>query len=137
MPGFVDIPGPHLRTSDVPGNATAGTADEWPLFVAPFNCTVTAVTFTAVAAVTGAATNNFALTCRNRGAAGTGTTAVASLTFGSGTNATAFVPKAVTLSATAADLNLTAGDVLTAEKLVNGTGLAMPKGAYTVEFKVR
>lgn len=121
----------------VAGQATAATPDEFPGVVAPFKGVVTKVTFVPKATVTGVVTNNFAITVRNRGAAGAGTTNVASLTYGNGTNTTAFAPGDVTLNATAANLAVSKGDVLTVEKLVNGTGLAMPAGQVVVEIKPR
>lgn len=136
MPGFADLPGTHTFRFDCPGQGTAGTADEWPCFVAPYNLTVTAVTFTSTATITGAATNNFKARVRNR-TTGAGDVEVAGLTFDNAINATAYVPKAVTVSATAANLNIATGDVVSVEKIVNGTGLAMPDGLLTIECKVR
>ena len=137
MPGISDIPGVHRLKVDVPGQATAGTADEFAGVVVPFNCRVVAVAYVPKTAVAGAATNNFTATVRNRGAAGAGTVQPATLNFAAGVNAAAFVATPLTLSATASDLLLAAGDVLTVEKLVVGTGMAMPGGSVVVDVVVR
>lgn len=121
---------------DVAGNATAATPDEFPLMVVPFRGVVRRCRFIPKATVTGVATNNFAVTVRNRGNAGAGATNVASLTYANGTNTSAFASSDVTLAA-AANLEVQAGDVLTSEKLVNGTGLAMPPGKLVVEIAPR
>lgn len=131
-----DLQGDHLIQQDVAGQATAGTPDEFVIGRVPFRAVVTAVTFTPKSAITGANTNNFSLSCRNRGAAGSGTTLVtAAKTFVSGTNAAAFVADALTV--TPANANVNAGDVLTLERLVNGTGLALPGGVVTVTLQAR
>lgn len=129
------IAGTHKIEQSVAGHATAGTADQFVLGKVPFDATVTAVYFTAAAGVSGAATNNFQLDVRNVGSDGTGTDDLASLEFASGTDATAFEPVAITLDS--ALVAVTAGDVLVARKVVNGTGLAMPDGVVTVEFEGR
>lgn len=137
MPGVSDLPGRHRLKLDVGGQATAGTVDEFAGIVVPFNCKVVGVTYTPKSVVTGAATNNFTATVRNRGAAGAGAAQPAQLNFANGVNAPAFVATALTLSGTAADLLLTAGDVLTVEKLNVGTGMAMPAGTITVDVQAR
>ena len=127
-----DLP---LGAVQFPGQATAGTAYEQAVFVAPFRCQVQAAAWIPSAAVTGVASNFFTVNVRNRGAAGAGTAVPAALAFSNGTNASAQVPVALTLSGTAADLVLAAGDVLTAEKAVTGTGLAMPPGLIVVRVR--
>lgn len=131
-------PGDKRRTAYLPGQATAGTADEWPVFVADKALTITGVSWVPAAAVTGAATNNFSINARNRGTAGAGTTDVTTAkTYASGTDSVAFDAEALTLSTTAADLNMAVGEVLTIERLINGTGLAMPDGLVEVAYKYR
>ena len=53
----------------------------------------------------------------------------------SATNSVATTPEVLTLSSTATDLQLAAGDVLTAHFTHSGTGLAIPAGI--VQFKIR
>ena len=138
MPGLQDLPGQQQLIVAVPGQATAATPDEFVLATMPFNGTVTSVSYLPKSTVTGAATNFLSVTCRNRGPAGAGATNVAQLDYSSGAVVTtAFAPGAVTLNATAANRNFSAGDVLTCEKLVAGTGLAMPAGTVIVNYTVR
>lgn len=116
----------------VPPVATAGNDADTPVFVAPFACTVTSVTYTPSATITGAATNNRTLNLRNKGLTGVGTTVVASLNFASGVNADAFDEKAITLSGTPANLVLAAGDVLALQSLPILTGITDPGGMLRV-----
>ena len=104
--------------------ATAGTADEFPAFRAPYACVVTAVRFIPETAVTGTATNYGTLSAQNKGVAGTGTTEICSFAFDTATtdDVAAFDEKALTLSGTAANLALAAGAVVSIKKAVAGTG---------------
>lgn len=120
----------------LPAVATATDSDV-AVFVAPFDCTVTAVTYTPNALITGANTNTRAVRLRNKGQDGSGATVVAELQFNSGVNAAAFDEKAVTLSGTAANLDLTAGDVLALFSDSVGTGLADPGGLLRVSVARR
>jgi hypothetical protein len=118
--------------ADVPAVGTAGNDDDTVLTQVPFDCAVTAVEYVAEAAITGAATNNRTVSLVNKGQAGSGTTTVASVTFGNGTNAAANDERALTLSATAADLNLAQGDTLQWRSIHNGTGITDPGGLVRV-----
>lgn len=138
MSKITDIPGDHRRQAYVPGQATAGTADDWPVLVAERNLTITGVRWVPAAAVAGAATNNFALQVQNKGTGGAGTTGITTAkTYASGTNSVAHAAEALALSATAADLNVAAGETVALVRTVNGTGLAMPDGMVEVAFKYR
>jgi len=133
-----DLQGDHVAAAYVPGQATAGTADSWPVFVAPRACTITGIQWVPAAAVAGAATNNFALAAQNAGQAGAGTTALTTTkTYASGTDSVANDAEDLTLTATTADLDLASGDVVKLVRTVNGTGLAMPDGLVRVLFKFR
>lgn len=125
---------PNLRTIEavLPGVATAGNDDSTTLGEAPFNGTVTDVTYTPDAAITGAATNHRAIRVRNRGQAGSGTTVIAELAFDAGVNATAFDEKTIPLSATPANLTVAEGDVLEAFSDAIGTGIVDPGGRLAV-----
>lgn len=131
-----ELRGDHTLAVQVAGNATAGTADEFLAFVAPFNLKITGVKWVPAAAITANGSNYFTLTLRNRKADASGTALPASRAY-SATNSTAFVSEAMTLSSTAADLNVAAGEVLTVEKLVTGTGLAMPDGEVQISYQGR
>lgn len=115
-----------------PGVGTAGNDDSFIIGTAPFAGTVTSVTYTPEAAITGAATNHRAIRVRNRGAAGSGTTVVAELAFDNGVNAAAFDEKTIPLSGTAANLTVAAGDVLELFSDAIGTGIADPGGIVRV-----
>lgn len=131
-------PGEKRRHTHVPAQGTAGSTDTNAVFVADKAMTVTGVKWVPSAAVTGAATNNFALQLINKGATGAGTTGVTTAkTYDNAVNSAANVAEALTLSSTAADLNLAAGDVLAFVRTINGTGLASPKGLLEIVFKYR
>jgi len=101
---------------------------------APFAGTVTAVTFTGDAAITGAATNHRALRLINKGQAGVGTAIVAELAFDNGINLVAFDEKVIPLSATPANLVVAAGDQLALFSEAVGTGLVDPGGTISVDI---
>ena len=125
---------PLLQTYEVAlaAEATAGTGQEAQLCVAPWAGTLVEAYYAPEAAVTGVVTNNKAVTVRNRGAAGSGNTTMATLTFGAGTNGAAFDESTVALSGTAGNLVFAQGDVLTAQTTVNGTGMTLPEGKVRV-----
>ena len=106
---------------------TAGTADEEPVLIAPIACTVTGVTLVPETAITGHATNYATLSLENKGAAGTGTTEVASFAFDTPTtdDVVAFDGKALTLSATPANLDLALGDVVSIKKAIAAAGMVL------------
>ena len=142
MPGIVDTPGNFVQRFKIDAEATAGTADTWPLCVvdalAATGWTITGVNWIPNAIVTGAATNNFALGLVDVGAAGAGTQAITTVkTYASGTNSVANVAEALPLSATAANLLAVDGDVLVLARTVNGTGLASPRGTLEVLYRYR
>lgn len=101
---------------------------------APVTGTIDRVGYIPISAITGANTNSRTLTVTNRGAAGSGSTNVATLALTSGVNAPADAEKAVALSGTPANLNVTAGDVITFESTHVGTGIADPGGEVVIEF---
>lgn len=114
-----------------PGVAT-GTDDSFVIGTCPFAGTVTSVTYTPEAAITGANTNTRAIRVRNRGAAGAGSTVVAEIQFDTGVNATAFDEKVVPLSGTAGNLVVAQDDVLELFSDAVGTGQADPGGTVKV-----
>ena len=106
---------------------TAGTADEEPVLIAPIACTVTGVTLVPETAITGHATNYATLSLENKGAAGTGTDEIASFAFDTPTtdDVAAFDGKALTLSATPANLDLALGDVVSIKKAIAAAGMVL------------
>jgi len=130
---------PFVRVIEegVPAVSTAGSSDDTVLAQAPFDCTVTAVEYVPEAAITGAATNHRACSLVNKGAAGSGSTTVATLAFDTGVNATANNERTITLSGTAANLDLNAGDTLQWRSVAVGTGIADPGGLVRVTISRR
>jgi hypothetical protein len=124
-----------LRVS-APAVATAGNSLRTAIGRSPVKGTVVRASFYASTTLTGAATNNRTISLLNGGAAGTGTTSVASKNFASGTNATAQSDTVITLSGTAANLEVALGDVLQWDSLAVGTGLADPGGTGEVDIEV-
>lgn len=121
----------------LPALAAAGTDADVAVFVAPFDCTVTSVTYAPNVGITGADTNSRTFNLRNKGLTGVGTTVVASRAFTNGVNASPFDETPITLSGTAANLNLVAGDVLAWNSDAIGTGIADPGGLLRVSVTRR
>lgn len=127
---------PLVRTYEAHMDAegTAGTPSEAVICRAPFAGTLSAARYIPEADITGVATNNKAVRIRNRGSDGNGTTVMAELVFASGTNATDFTASTVTLSGTAANLACAAGDIITCQTVVNGTGMTLPAGKVEIDL---
>ena len=123
--------GDQFAYATVPAEATAGNADEWPVFRVPYNATITDVKWVPAAAVTGVVTNNFALALNDLTAAAAVTT---TKTYANGTNSVANTAETFTLTAA---VNVAAGDVLTLKRTVNGTGLASPAGMVQITYRWR
>lgn len=115
-------------------NVAAGSTDTSTIGKAPFAGTVTAVTFVPDAGMTGNDTNYRTVNIINKGDDGSGTTVVATLAFTSGTNATAFNETTITLTGTAADLVVEAGDVLAWNSVHTASGIVDPGGLVTVSI---
>lgn len=114
----------------VPGQATAGTVDEFTGIVAPFAGRITKVQWIPKAAVTANGGNFFTLNIRNRGQAGAGTTVAWSRSYAA-TNSVAFVGETGT-NGVIANRRVAKNDNLTIERTVTGTGLAMPAGTVVI-----
>lgn len=128
-----DLSGTRTIVRELPGQATAGTADEFVVHVAGTAMKILSVAYIPKAAITHNATNYYTHTLRNRKADASGSATPASRSFVAG-DASAFISDAFTLSATASDLLVAKGDVLTSEKLVTASGLAMPGGLLIVSY---
>jgi hypothetical protein len=116
---------PLIQYVGVPVASTGAGADASGLTVAPFAGTLSAASIISLTTLTGANTESRTVQVFNRGQAGSGTTLMASKAFTSGVNATAEDETSLTLSATAADLVVAAGDVVEVKSLhVGATGLA-------------
>lgn len=125
---------PLSRTQNhqVPAVGTAGNDATTVLFQAPFACTVTLVNYVPASAITGANTNTRLVELVNKGQSGSSTVQIAALQFNSGVNAAADDEKAVTLSGTAANLVLAAGDTVIWNSTHVGTGITDPGGLVSV-----
>lgn len=124
--------------SKVPAVTIAATADE-TIGEAPAAGRVVSVTYTPEAAITGAASpDSRTFTLVNKGtdgSAGSDVT-IATLALTSGVNLVAFDEKAITLSGTAANLVVAAGDILVwvSTAVTSGGGLVDPGGLVQVEI---
>lgn len=115
--------------------AVAQAATDFVLLVdCPFAGKVTEVSFYPKSTITGADTNTRIQRLYNRKADNSGTTVVASLQYNNGVNAPAKRKKTITLSATAADLVVAAGDVLEFNSAAVGNGLADVGGLLIVKI---
>ncbi len=119
-------------TAAVDPVATAGNDLNTNIGLAPIAGSVSAVGYATVTAITGANTHTRVVNLVNKGQAGAGTTVIATLQFNSGVNTTASDEKVITLSSTAADLVVAAGDVLQWQSTHVGNGIADPGGLVTV-----
>lgn len=120
-------------TADIPP-AIAAAAQDTVIGEAPYALTVTAVTFTPAADITGATATKRTLTVINKGLDGNGTTVVATLDFITSTNAADYDETPFTLSVVAGALNVAAGAILELHETVASTGTANPGGTLAVDF---
>src|SRR4029450_7714411 len=109
-----------------PPEATAGVGGVYPLGVAPFAGHVTRAEIMPNQTITGVATNNKKIAIQNRGPTGAGTTEMAAITFGAGTNAPQADNTPLTLSGTPANLDFAAGDIIALVTTVFGPGMGLP-----------
>lgn len=103
------------------GAMDASASPEVAIFVAPCACRVVGIGLTDNTAKAAHADNKGTYAVKNKGAAGTGTTVVATRTTVTGNAIVKFVRWALTLSTTKSVLNLAAGDVLTVTATEAGT----------------
>lgn len=123
-------------TATSPGQSTAGSTLSKTVAQSHVAGVVSSVTFTPDAGVTAHGTNYRTFRLLNKGAAGSGTTVVASFATDTVTtdDLTAFVEKSIDLSATPADLVVAAGDLLVWDETVAASGVASPTGRIEVEI---
>ena len=112
----------------------AAVAGDQTIGEAPFACTLTSATFTPEAAITGATATARTFTIVNKGAAGAGTTVMATLAFIDTIDGVAFDEKAFTLSAVANATSAAEGDILAVVEAVAGGGTANPGGLVQIEL---
>lgn len=133
MPLFSELRGDIPFAVAIPPTA-AGTAIEVPIIQLPYATTITEIRWIPGAAMTANGTNFCSLQPRNR-QTGAGTVTPATARSWAATNSVATTPEVLTLSSTATDLQVAAGDVLTAHFTHTASGLAIPAGI--VQIKVR
>ncbi len=122
----------EIAKADLPVTIAAGVP-ETVIGECQFDATVTEVTIVAEANLTAADATARTLTVYNRGQAGAGTTVIATLVTNlAGGNWTANDEKAFTLTATVADRNVSAGDVLEVVETVASTGTVRPESQIVV-----
>ena len=132
-----EIRGTFVGRARIPAQGTAGTSNVWSVLRAREAAVVTGVYWIPDAAVTGDNSDNFTLAVRNEGSDGTGTTAVtATKTYATGTDSVAQVAEALTVSGTAADVAVAAGDVLSLVRATTGSGLASPAGQLEIHYQL-
>lgn len=129
---------PLVRTieGDVAAQSTAGTTQDEVIGEAPFAGTVTGASITPEAAVTADGTDFRTFRVVNKGSDGSGDTVVASFATDtvSDDDLVAFDETELTLSATAADLEVAEGDILVADETVGGSGVA--HGGYHMRIDI-
>lgn len=127
---------PLVRTIQAELAAVAAGADgSITVAEAPFASTVTGVTWTPPANVTGDNTESRHLALVNKGLDGNGATVVATLDFDTGVNAADFDEKAFVLSVVPGATTVVEGAILAVTSTHEGaTGLADPGGLIEVEF---
>ena len=97
---------------------------------------ILSVQYTPDTAVTGNDTNNLKLQVRNKGTAGSGTTAVTTIKeYDTGVDLVAFKGDALTMSSTDADTKLDIDETLSLNKTETGSGLALPAGQVQITFE--
>ncbi len=129
-----DVPGPRA-TESLQIQAAVATSDATrtdPLWRAPVDCKIVGAFIWSTAAYTGAGTNYRSVNLQNTGAAGSGTTEVASWDGDSGNDLAANVPIALTVTSTAANALVTEGLVLQVVLEEVGTGLGLDAETFIV-----
>jgi hypothetical protein len=133
MPTQSELRGLLQVVVDLESLGAAAVTGNLPVWIAPNKIQVASVQLVPSAAITADPTNNAVYTL-TRHTAGASATTVATRTWAA-TNSVALTPENMTLSGTAANLLLAAGDTLTAIKTVNGTGLVIPNLLLVVNYR--
>ncbi len=115
----------------IESTGNAASTGNLPVWKAPLDCVVTAVTIVPSAAITADGTN-FATYTLTRHTAGAGAATTASRAW-SATNSVALTEESMTLGA---GVSITAGDTLTMIKTVGGTGLLIPNLLVVVNYQL-
>ena len=134
-----------LKDSDIGGRRHAtvytsaiamGASDTQPLLCPDRAIVIESLGFIPDAAMTGHGTHTKIVAVQNRGSSGSGTTEVAPAdTFGASDDLVAFDLRAFTLSTTAANLILTADQVLAMVVTEANNGIAWPAGQWRIGYR--
>jgi hypothetical protein len=131
---FKELGGDLVHQAYVPAQATLGTDDNWPVWAPLAKAVVTGAKFIPSAAITADGTNYSVYTLTNK-VAGAGSTSMATRSW-IATNSAASTPEAMTLSGTAANLLVGAGDNIEVVKTHGGTGLVIPDGLLVITYRL-
>jgi len=118
-------------------SGATNTTQEFANYVVQHDMKLAAAYATLIASLTGAATDYANFNIVNKGTAGTGTTIMASLAFTSGITATLEIPKAFTLSTTAANLLLSSGEIVAVAAKGGGAGAVYPIAHFVAHFTMQ
>lgn len=121
----------HYAFVETTGNAASTGGGS--VFVAQHKCTVVAASIVPYAAITANGTD-YAIITLTRHTAGATATTVATRSWAA-TNSVAHTEESLTLSATAANLILAAGDTLAPLKTVAGNGLVIPNFLVVITYQ--
>lgn len=129
-----DLAGSLFLETYLPAHLAATPTEILTSIKVPFKAKVFSVSFVPMAPVTGANTNYTNINIINKGSNGVGATEVAHIDFTGGTNASAYVEKALTLNSSS-NLALSEGDILAIQHEKVRTGLDIPAGKIIVELQ--
>ena len=113
----------RVAQASIPAQGTAATTQTTTLMKAPFDGTLAAASLISNADLTADASHYRTFTLINKGQDGNGTAAMAALDT-STTGFTDFDERAMTLSGTAANLDVNEGDIIAVAETVTGNGVA-------------
>lgn len=131
---FADTRGPIIFRGFIQAHAAGDATQDHPVFRAPFPCKLRKLTIVPGATITGQATNSFHLNVKTWTDAATPVaTERANRDYLSGTNEVAM--KARDLYAPAAPPALAAGEYVSVERELLGTGMASPNIGVEVEIE--
>ena len=132
---FKELRGTLTAKADIASTGNAASTGPLTMWVAPHDCTITAITLLPSTAITAHGTDYAVYTATRYTAAGGSATTVATRSW-IATNSVAFATEAMTLSGTAANLVLEAGQVLIMVKTAAGSGLVIPAMTVVVSYKL-
>jgi hypothetical protein len=135
MTALKEMRGTLYAYADIQSTGNAASTGTLPMWVAHNDCTITAITLLPQAAITANGTDYAVYTATRYTAAGGSATTVATRSW-IATNSVAVATEAMTLSGTAANLVLEAGQVLAMVKTVAGNGLVIPMMTVVIAYKL-